>query len=455
MEQTRANALTTEEQRSIAKELKNTLMPTEFGPLGKAWVVVLVMICAVGLFAYLRQLDDGLIVTGMRDFTSWGIYVSNFVFFVAISLVGSLISAILKLLKVSWAIPLTRISEIIAVSAIMFAALIIIVDMGRPERMLNLFAHGRLQSPIIWDVIVITTYLAISLLLLYLPLIPDLNIMKANQSRFRGWHQRIIRFFSIKWAAAPIGQYKILNSSIRTLSILIIPVALGIHTVTSWLFATTFRSGWDSTNFGPYFVSGAFMVGAAAVIAGMFVLRRQYNLKEFITDKHFDLMSKLLVLLSLIYLYFNINEYLVPAYKMKLAEAAHLDALFTGSYAPLFWSVQIFGMIVPIIVLFFKGGRRPWPVFIISLMVIVGAWFKRFLIVIPTLLHPFVPIQGFPEEWHHYMPTWEEWSITAGSLAGALLVVTLFIRILPIIPIWEIAEQKGVTHENLEYNENA
>jgi molybdopterin-containing oxidoreductase family membrane subunit len=125
-------------------------------------------------------------------------------------------------------------------------------------------------------------------------------------------------------------------------------------------------------------------------------------------------------------------------------ERVHLNELFIGSYAPMFWSVQILGMIVPIIVLLFKKGRKPVPLFIIAIMVVIGAWFKRFLIVTPTLLHPFIPIQGVPDSWHHYSPTWEEWSITSASLAGALLVITLFVRIFPVISIWELAEEKGI-----------
>src|SRR6185436_9750049 len=145
-----------------------------------------------------------------------------------------------------------------------------------------------------------------------------------------------------------------------------------------------------------------------------------YKLQKYITYKHFDNMGKLLVLLSLIYLYFNINEYLVPGYKMKVLEGEHLKELFSGRYAPMFWSVQIFGMILPIIFLMFKKGRKPLPIFIVSLFIVVGAWFKRFLIVTPTLLHPFIPIQGVPESWLNYIPTWQESSITAASLAGAL-----------------------------------
>ena len=134
------------------------LLPQKFGRRGMIWTTGLIVLCGIGAFAYIKQLKEGLIVTNMGDYVSWGIYISNFVFFVAVSLVGSLITAIFRLSGVQWRTPLTRIAEIIAVSNITFAALIIIVDMGRPERLYFLFNHGRIQSPILWDVIVITTY---------------------------------------------------------------------------------------------------------------------------------------------------------------------------------------------------------------------------------------------------------------------------------------------------------
>ena len=141
------------------------------------WTGILIFICLIGAFAYYRQLRYGLVVTNMRDYVSWGIYISNFVFFVAISLVGSLITAIFRLANVKWSTPLTRIAEIIAVSAIVFASLIIIVDMGARKDLCTFLSYGRIQSPIMWDVIVIATYFFISLLLLYLPLLPDLKIL--------------------------------------------------------------------------------------------------------------------------------------------------------------------------------------------------------------------------------------------------------------------------------------
>ena len=430
------------------EKLIEDLAPKKFGKLGQIWVGFLLVVIACALYAYYQQLNKGLVITNMRDYALWGVYISNFVFFVAISLVGSLVTAILRLSGATWSTPLTRIAEVIAVAAIIMAGLTIIIDMGRPERIYNIFLHGRLQSPIIWDVLVISTYLFISLMLLFFPLLPDFAILKKyykKQPKLSKWYG----LFSLNWKGNK-EQVTLYNKSINTLSILIIPVAFGIHTVTAWLFATTYRPGWDSSNFGPYFIAGAFVAGAGAVVVIMSVLRKVYNLEAYITDLHFDKMGKLLVLLCLVYLYFNVNEYLVPAYKTTTEEAAHLYSLFLGDYAFLFWSAIIGGLIIPIMVLLFKKGRKPLPLFLVGILVVVGAWWKRFIIVTPTLLHPFLPIQGVPETWHHYFPSALEWTITFGTLASALLIMTLLFRYLPIIPIHETAEEKGIieTHQN-------
>jgi molybdopterin-containing oxidoreductase family membrane subunit len=424
------------------------LLPQKFGKQGIIWVISLIVICAFGAFAYARQLYYGLEVTALRDYVSWGIYISNFVFFVAISLVGSLITAVLRLTEVHWSTPLTRIAEIIAVSAIAFAGLIIIIDMGRPDRFYNLFTHGRLQSPIIWDVIVITTYLFVSLLLLYFPLLPDLKIMIGFKERNGKWLQKLYEFLGSFWKNKP-EQFKITEKAINILSITIIPVAFAIHTVTSWLFATTYRPGWDSTNFGAYFISGAFLVGAGGVLIAMYVFRTHYRLEKYITDDHFNKMGKVVVLLALIYLYFNINEFLVPAFKMKKSEEEHLMGLFTGEFSPIFWFAISTSMLIPILILITKAGRKPKAAFVAGILVVVGSWFKRYLIVTPTLLHPFLPMHDVPTSYTHYFPTWEEWAIAGGSLAGALLVITFFARIFPIIPIHETIIE--TEHENLPH----
>ncbi|MCK5102432.1 MAG: polysulfide reductase NrfD, partial [Cyclobacteriaceae bacterium] len=267
----------------------------------RIWIGVLLLIIVIGIFAYVRQLKYGLVVTAMRDYTSWGIYISNFVFFVAVSLVGSLVSSILRLSKATWATPLNRISEIIAIAAIISASIIIIVDMGRPDKFLNVFIYGRLQSPIIWDVIVIATYFAISFLLFFVSLMPDIGLCRDRLTNLPKWQQKWYRILACNWKDKP-KQYKILKKIIAILEIMVIPVAFAIHTITSWLFATTWRPGWDSTNLGPYFVSGAFMVGAACIIIAMYFIQKYLHLHEYITNRHFDNMGKLLVMLSLVYL---------------------------------------------------------------------------------------------------------------------------------------------------------
>ena len=262
------------------EQITQDLLPQKFGRRGKIWIGILITLCLIGGVAYYRQLKHGLGVTNLGDYVSWGIYISNFVFFVAISLVGSLITAIFRLAEVKWATPLTRIAEIIAVSAIVFASLIIIVDMGRPERLVNLFLYGRIQSPIMWDVLVISTYFVISLLLLYFPLLPDLKILIGLKQKTGKALNKLYRFQGSFWKGTP-EQFRISEKAITVLCVTIIPVAFCIHTVTSWLFATTYRPGWDSTNFGAYFVSGAFLVGAGGVVVAMYIFRRFYKLEKW------------------------------------------------------------------------------------------------------------------------------------------------------------------------------
>jgi Ni/Fe-hydrogenase subunit HybB-like protein len=401
------------------------------------------------IYAYYIQWDKGLIVTGLRDYISWGMYIANFVFFVATSLVGMLISSVLGLIGFKWVKPIARIAEIIAVAFAAIAGLVIVSDMGRPERLPYVFLHGRIQSPIIWDVTVVTTYLAISTLLYFLPLIPDLAIAKGRIGHTPKWLQKTYEILSLNWKHTP-QQYAILLKAMRILLILIIPTAFAIHTVTSWLFAVTLRPGWDSSIFGPYFLAGAFVAGSAAVVIMMYFVRTNYKLDKYLTTHHFDMMGKLLVLVSIVYLYFNINEYLVPAFKMKTADAVHLKDLFVGEYAWMFWSVQLLGLVMPIILLLFRFFRKPFAMFVIATVVLIASWFKRFLIVVPTQDHPFLPIQHVPKAWMVYQPTIVETAITFGTILLAVLIITILVKLFPVIPIWEMAEEHHESDRNTQ-----
>nr|WP_319572114.1 NrfD/PsrC family molybdoenzyme membrane anchor subunit [uncultured Draconibacterium sp.] len=413
------------------------------------WYFILIMFAGVGLWGWGIQIRDGLGVTGMRDYVSWGMYIANFVFFVAISLIGFLISSSLHLLKIKWSHPISRVAEQVAIAGVALAGIIIINDMGRPDRFLNVFLHGRFASPIIWDVTVVTTYLTISVLLYYIPLIPDLALIRdRGGDDIPAWKMKVYKIMALGWNGNA-EQYKLVYHAMRILMILIIPVGLSIHTVTSWLFAATLRSGWDTTIFGPYFVAGAFVAGAAAVVILMYAYRIRYRLGEYFEDLHFDYMGKLLVFVCLVYLYFNINEFWVPAYKMKTAEGIHLRNLFVGSFAPMFWWTQMTGLILPIFLMLFKFFRKPLPLTVISVFVLIASWLKRYIIVIPTMEHPFLPVQNVPDYFKHYSPTSIEIMITIFSFAAALLIITVLAKMFPVITIWEYAEEKGVEKEIL------
>lgn len=405
----------------------------------KLWLGFLFLSLAVCLYFYFTQLRDGLGVTGLHDYASWGIYISNFVFFVAVSLVGMLISSVLGLTKNEWVIPIGRISEIIALAFAMVAGLVIISDMGRPDRLYHIFFFGRVQSPIVWDVAVVTTYVFLSLLLLYIPLIPDFSLCEKKLTTLPKLQLKLYRILSLGWANKP-EQFELIKKTIRISLVTIIPVALAIHTVTSWLFALTLRPGWNSSIFGPYFVSGAFVAGCTALIMTMYVLRKRYNLSNYITNDHFDRMGKLLVLVALVYIYFNLNEVLVPGYKSGSAEAKHINEMLTGHEAVLYWIVQIGGLILPFFLLLIKKMREPLPLTFLATAILIGAWFKRFLIVIPSQLEPYLPIQNVPEKFQLYVPTVPEIAITLASFILVLIIITILSKTVPIVPVWEMKE---------------
>jgi molybdopterin-containing oxidoreductase family membrane subunit len=405
------------------------------------WMMFLVTVLAICLYAYSMQLRKGLIVTGLRDYTSWGIYIANFVFFVATSLVGMLISSVFGLAGAKWIKPIARIAEIIAIGFAAVAGLVIISDMGRPERLPYVFMYGRVQSPILWDVTVVTTYFVLSLLLWFFPMIPDLAIGKSRLHGRPGLLVKAYEILSFKWVHHE-QQYKILFKSVRVLLVLIIPTAFAIHTVTSWLFAVTPRAGWDSTIFGPYFISGAFVSGTSALIIAMYFFRTNYKLEKYITQEQFDKIAKVLILVSVLYLYFNLNEFLVPAYKMKKFDAIHLHELFTGREAFLFWGIQLVGLVIPVILLLIRRLRKPLPLLVIASFVLAASWLKRFIIVVPPQGHPYLPMQNVPADWYIYKPTLTETAITLASFILVLIIITVLSKLFPVVPIWEMAEEE-------------
>lgn len=417
--------------------------PSVFAPLLRsgvryyALIGFLALVVAWGIYAYSVQLRTGLVVTGMREPVLWGLYISNFVFFIGISHAGTLISAILRLSGAEWRRPITRMAEAITVMAISVGALFPIIDLGRPDRIINVFTFGRIQSPILWDFISIFTYLAGSFVYLYLPLIPDIGECRDSLTGA----SRLKRFLYSKLALGWHGtdaQKKRLGKGIKAMAIIIVPVAVSVHTVVSWIFAMTLRVGWHSTMLGPYFVTGAIFSGIASIIIVMAIFRRMYHLEEYIKPMHFRNLGFLLLVLDLALLYFTIGEYLTALYGGQSSEMTWMGLLFTGSFSPYFWAMMVSAFILPAILIMAPWTRNIKGIVIAAILVDVGMWVERFLIVVPSLSVPQIPgaqgVQGL------YTPTWVEWSITAAAFAGFALLFAIFSKIFPVVSHWEISE---------------
>ncbi len=420
-----------EQKETVERELVRPLTGASWRY--HAFVGILLAIVSVGVYAYITQLQQGLVVTGMRSTVLWGLYITNFIFFIGISHAGTLVSAILRVTGAEWRRPITRMAEAITVFALMVGGSMVLIDLGRPDRLLNLLLYGRLQSPLIWDFISIATYLTGSLLYLYLPLLPDLAALRNSES-IPTWKRKICSVLSLRWTGSE-KQKVFLEKAIFTMAIIIIPVAVSVHTVVSWVFGMTLRTGWNSTIFGPYFVVGAIFSGIAAILAAMAFFRRYYHLEAFITPQHFKNIAKLLLALDIAYVYFTISEYLTASYKGETLEGQLLSALFTGPYGTLFLFFELGGLVVPALLLVYglRKGRHPILAFTVAaILVNMAMWVKRYIIVVPTLALP-----QLAYDWGSYTPTWVEVSITAAAFAGFILLYTLFSRLFPIVSIWE------------------
>lgn len=446
--------------RPIPQELLATLQRRP----NRLHVVMLIafgLATLAGVVAYAHQLRAGLAATAMNDYFSWGIYIINFVFFIGISMAGSLISAVLRLTGVPWRHPITRLAEIVTVVALLIAGAMIVADMGRPDRFYFLFLHGRWQSPILWDVLSLTTYLTGSVIFLYASCVPDLALLRDQGNLFAPWRQRLYHVLALGWRGTP-AQCERLRRATATMAIVIIPVAVSIHTVTAWLFGMTLRPGWHSTIIGPDFVVGALYSGVAAVVTLMWIIRQTFRLEAYLWPDHFRRLGWLLVVLCAAYAYFIVNEHMAPGYTGgEASEEKLLFSLFHGAYAVKFWTMIGIGLVLPGALLLLPFTRNVTGIVAASVLINIGMWLKRYIIVVPTLSSPLLPVDLTPLTLSSptapaltmpsalasvthvagktiaYVPTITEWAITAGAFGGFALLYYAFARLVPIITIDE------------------
>ncbi len=413
-------------------------------PAYYVWLAFLIAVVAWSGYAYWIQIKRGLVVTGMSDRISWGLYITMFVFFIGISHAGTLISAILRVSHAGWRSPVTRMAEFITAVALTTGALFVIVDLGRPDRFLNVLKFGRWQSPIVWDVVAVTTYLTASMVYLYLPMVPDLAFFRDKLAPWVSRPKQILyRILAINWSGTE-EQKHYLGRAIAVMMVLIIPIAVSVHTVVSWIFAMTLREAWNSTIFGFFFVAGAIFSGIATLIVVMAILRRVYRLEEYITPKHFLYLGYLMAAMAGVMIYANLSEYITAGFKFEEGTEFLFRQLFVEEFAPFFWFYFVGGLLVPVAFMFTPRLRSVGGIVTAAIFVDLGMFVERYFIVVTGLRAPLLPYEPAS-----YTPTWVEWSITAGGFAFFALLITVFVKVFPIMAVWEMTEERELELEEL------
>lgn len=427
-------------------EYKNEIDAALYKPIyetGKGFYItvgIFLLLYLWALIMYITQVWFGLGVTGMNQPVSWGFYIVNFVFFIGISHAGTLISAILRLSKAEWRRPITRMAEVITAIVLAIGGLHPILDLGRPDRVLNIFTVGRLQSPLLWDVTSITAYFTASTVYLYLPMIPDIAKLRDKGGKFTWFY----KFASWGWQGTE-HQRKVLNRAINILMVMVIPIAISVHTVISYIFSMTLQPGWHSTIFGPYFVVGAIFSGIAALLIVMIVFRKVFHLEDYLKKIHFQYLGTLLLIMSLLWFYFTFSEYLTGIFAAEPHEMHIILYKFTGPYALFFWLMVVCNFIIPVIILGFKRFKTITGVLIASIAVVIGMWLERLNIVVPSLANPRMELTiGM------YVPSIVEWALFIGGISAFVLGFVLFSKFFPLISIWETEEGRKESVKEVE-----
>lgn len=408
------------------------------GPAYYAGLLATLAGCLIGAYSWWTQIYYGMGVTGLNNPVGWGIYITNFVFWVGIAHSGTLVSAILFLLRAKWRTAIYRSAEAMTVFAVLTAGLFPLIHLGRVWRFYYLlpYPNERLlfpnfRSPLCWDVFAVVTYLTVSSMFLYLGMIPDLA---AYRDHHTGWRRRLYGILSLRWRGSG-EQWRHYSSAYAFFAALATPLVISVHSIVSWDFAMSVLPGWHSTIFAPYFVAGAIHSGLCMVIIILIPLRRMFKLKAFISIDHFENIAKLIILTGMIVGYAYLTEMGIAWYSANdFEQDVFLYRLF-GHYAPFMWMMLVFNAVLPLTFFIRSVRRNLFCLFLIAVLVNIGMWSERFVIVITSLGHAFDPFA-----WGEYRMTWVEAGITIGSFSWFFLLFLIFIKMFPCVSITEMKE---------------
>ncbi len=391
-----------------------------------------------GVAAFLWQTWHGLGVAGYSHPVFWGAYIVTFVFWVGIAHAGTLISAILYLFRSRWRNAINRSAETLTVISVLTAMQMLAVHVGRIWKAHFILPYPNqrglwvnFKSPLLWDTFAISTYALVSLLFLYVGMIPDLAVARDRSS---GWRRSLYGALALGWQGKN-GQWKAHNRTVLHLSGLATPLVLSVHSVVSWDFAASIVPGWHATIFAPYFVAGAILSGMALVITVMIPVRRIFGLERYITAYHFENMSRFILLTSLIVGYAYGVEYFVAWYSGVEFERTSFYLRAFGPYAISTWIMIGFNAIAPQILWLRKARTHLPTLFVLSILINIGMWFERYVIIISGLSREFDPAV-----WGLYTPSPIELVILAGTFGFVSMCFLAFLKLFPIVSIAEVKE---------------
>ena len=428
----------------IDQTVLDTLRPASL----RYWAVIVLMFFGIllgaGCWAY--QIGVGIGVGGQNIPVAWGTYLINFVFWVGIAHSGTLISAILHLFRAGWRNPIARAAETMTVFAVCVAGLFPFIHLGRIWVVYYILPYPNertlwpnFQSPLVFDVIAISTYLMVSSLFWYTGMLPDLAIVR---DRATGLRKKIFHVLSLGWTGR-FEEWRHYTRAYLFFAALATPLVISVHSVVSWDFALGIVPGWHSTLFAPYFVAGAIHSGLAMVLTLMIPMRTIFRYEAFITKDILDNIAKTIVLTGLIVGYAYAIEYFLAWYSHNIVEQESFRWRAVGEYSLAFWIMVICNSVVPLL-FFFRKVRRtiPW-LFGISILINIGMWYERFVIIIGGVAHDFMP-----NAWGTYSPSIIEYGVLIGSFSLFFFLFLLFVKHMPSVSMTEMKESvhKGGSH---------
>ena len=409
-----------------------------FGRPSRLWWVTVVglgLVVLAGIAAWVLQLMGGMGVAGYSDQAFWAIYIADVVTFIGVSYGGAVVSAILRLTGATWRAPLTRLAEGTAVVTVLIGAALIIPHIGNPIRLYELVTRPNLSAPVFWDFVAVMTYTFASIVFFALPLVPDMAVLGQEHGPHLGRRRATLYgWVSRGWVGAP-RQRRVLAGALGLVSIMIIPLAVSVHSVLAWAFASTARPWWHESIWAPQFVVAALYSGVALVILVVAGFRRGYHLEGLITPRHFVRLGFILATLSATYIYLTFADLLPGAYVADRGTAAVFTELLTGRLAIWFWLFAVVGGLLPLLLVALPWTRNVGGMVTAAILVVPMMWLKRILMVVAPATYD--TVTGVFGRYHF---TWVPVAITLAATAAIPLLLMLLFRVVPLLSIEEIEE---------------